>query len=89
MSEGNRIAELQQKVANFRSAYGRALDDRDKSLEMYEDQLETSRVLGQTVAELHKALTNVKKHIETILPSGYQMSGAWNIANEALKNVEM
>lgn len=33
--------------------------------------------------ELHKALEDIRGHIENVTPTGYKFSGAWNIAVNA------
>ncbi len=35
--------------------------------------------------KIETALLNVLKHVETSSPTGYEMSGVWNIANRALR----
>ncbi len=37
------------------------------------------------VNELEDALENICKHMEVVCPTGYRMSGVWNIAKRALK----
>ncbi len=41
--------------------------------------------LTQQVAELRAALQSVKLHQEKITPSGFEFSGAWQVANKALE----
>ena len=40
---------------------------------------------GQRIAELEQALRDIKKHMEFSSPTGHKMTGAWAIANAALK----
>jgi hypothetical protein len=38
------------------------------------------------IAELEDGLRNVCKHMVLSVPTGYELSGAWNIASRALSN---
>ena len=60
-----------------------------EGMELREQEREYFSCLYTAVEEerdkYHKALINLKKHIEVSSPSGYRMSAAWNIANNALE----
>jgi hypothetical protein len=38
--------------------------------------------------QLKKALRHIQKHVETSIPTGYKLSGIWNIAEQALLTCE-
>lgn len=41
-----------------------------------------------TEDKLLEAMENIKKHIELSVKNGYELSGIWNIANKAIKEVK-
>lgn len=41
--------------------------------------------MNEQEKKYREALENIKKHMEIVSPTGYHMSGVWNIANNALK----
>jgi hypothetical protein len=55
------------------------MEDSDNRIEGVEEENKRMR----------EALDNIKKHLEISCASGYQMSAAWNIANEATKSEEL
>lgn len=45
--------------------------------------------LTAQVAELRAALETIKHHQQSVVPSGFEFSSAWQIADKALKDCEL
>lgn len=51
--------------------------------------IETHDKLTAQVAELRAALETIKHHQQSVVPSGFEFSSAWQIADKALKDCEL
>lgn len=58
---------------------------RDEIKKSYVKCTKANEQLHKRIEALEEALGNVKKHMEVASPGGHRLSGAWNIANNALK----